>query len=571
MIRFANPGSDISSFIKIYIELFDALKGMEAFSLDDISKTLVERNLATSCGYMGQEALARATREDRTRDPLYNQSKMYSELYKMLGWFNPIPTSALTFQFTFLGAHIVASQREPDDLFKECILGIAFPNSVIATTGNYILRPFATILRTIHDLSGYICRDELIIGPLCLENDRDETLYSNMLEDIRSARGNAVRLELKLRELSTKRSIAINTMGNYTRFPLAVLKWTGWTTSERKFDVYRRSIPFFVLTADGERVFQQIHSSKDFRARDLSQLPENIQTSLIKLSFFQMLQRAGFDLGQISDQLIEYRHNMSDFLDEPNQSIIFSPFQELNPERVQNIFPNDVSSSRNTKVNIRVKFTNGHKAPILYGVSSEVSLHEVHENRTLSSRDIDVSNHFTDLYNQTEDISQSVESFASETRSFNQDKFYPLIASLFQIIGYDCAHSRAGVNYERWDAIILDKFDTIPIEIKSPGEEEFISVKAVRQALENKIILLSRQAFPLIPETTSLVVGYNLPNDRSEVTSLIANIYKAYGVVIGVIDIRSLLHLVAATLFEGKSHNKSDIFNLYGIINVSDI
>jgi len=96
-------------------------------------------------------------------------------------------------------------------------------------------------------------------------------------------------------------------------------------------------------------------------------------------------------------------------------------------------------------------------------------------------------------------------------------------------------------------------------------------VKAVRQALENKVILLSRNSFPTILETTSLVVGYNLPNDRSEVMALISNIRKAYGIVIGVIDVHSLLRLVTATLFEGKSHNKNDIFNLYGIIDVSDI
>jgi hypothetical protein len=83
MIRFANPGSDISSFIKIYVELYNALKDRYSFGLDDISKTLVEKNLATSCGYMGQEALSRSTRKDRSRDQLYNQSKMYSELFKI--------------------------------------------------------------------------------------------------------------------------------------------------------------------------------------------------------------------------------------------------------------------------------------------------------------------------------------------------------------------------------------------------------------------------------------------------------------------------------------------------------
>jgi len=89
MIRFANPGSDISSFIRIYVELFESLRDKKSFDLDDITAALIERNLVTSYGYMGQEALTRSNREDRSRDPLYNQSKMYSELYKVLEWLHP--------------------------------------------------------------------------------------------------------------------------------------------------------------------------------------------------------------------------------------------------------------------------------------------------------------------------------------------------------------------------------------------------------------------------------------------------------------------------------------------------
>jgi hypothetical protein len=44
--------------------------------------------------------------------------------------------------------------------------------------------------------------------------------------------------------------------------------------------------------------------------------------------------------------------------------------------------------------------------------------------------------------------------------------------------------------------MIVDATDSIPIEIKSPGEEMELSVKALRQAVENKVILLSRNQFP---------------------------------------------------------------------------
>lgn len=131
MLRFPNPGSDIDGFIRIYQELFEALRERATFGLDDITRVLVERNLATSSGYMGEEALRRSFNEDRSRDRLYNQSKMYAELYKVLGWLHPTLESALTFRFTYLGAHVTAARRDPAAIFKECILGMAYPNSIL--------------------------------------------------------------------------------------------------------------------------------------------------------------------------------------------------------------------------------------------------------------------------------------------------------------------------------------------------------------------------------------------------------------------------------------------------------
>jgi hypothetical protein len=119
--------------------------------------------------------------------------------------------------------------------------------------------------------------------------------------------------------------------------------------------------------------------------------------------------------------------------------------------------------------------------------------------------------------------------------------------------------------------MIIDPIFSIPIEIKSPGEEEFISVKGVRQALENKIVLLAREAYTTMPETTSLVVGYKLPNNRSEVNTLVSDIKKAYNINIGIIDLESLLYLVGISFFENKEHSQSDLQLLHGFIDVSDV
>ncbi|MFA5374519.1 MAG: hypothetical protein WC455_02005 [Dehalococcoidia bacterium] len=570
MLRIANPGSDISTFIRIYIELYEALGNRESFGLDDISETLIERNLATSCGYTGKKALERSTRADRSRDPLYNQSKMYSELYKVLGWLHPLPDSALTFQFTYLGAHVTEVRRAPVSFFRECLLGLVYPNEIISISGNYILRPFATILRTMAELDGIICRDEMIIGPLCLEDDRNGAKFSAMTKNLKKLRGNWGKMQKELDDLSLKRKISKQTMENYTRFPIAALKWTGWAGDDRRRDIYSRSIPFLVLTDEGYGTVQAIKSSVDVRASNLARASEQEKAAVSRIGFYQMLERAGFELSPVRNQINQDLYQAKRFLGKASTSIIFSPFQELEPVYTKSLFPTSTNAS-----NIKQKSA---QVTDLKRSSSTTTSTRTFSRVTLgipskSHSDIweqEITELFKKALSKAKNINGAVEEITITLAKANKEDFYPLVAGLFRTLGYNCEHSRPGVNYERWDAFISHPTDSIPIEIKSPGEEEFISTKAVRQALENKIILLARQAFPTRFETTSLVVGYNLPNDRSEVLTLVDNIFKAYNVVIGVIDIRSLLRLVAAIVVEGKKHNPHELINLRGIINVSD-
>ena len=77
MLRFPNPGSTMANFVAVYKAAFKRYRG-QVIKLDDMVQATVEANLATSSGYMGKEAIARSTRNDRSRDPLYNQLKMYA-------------------------------------------------------------------------------------------------------------------------------------------------------------------------------------------------------------------------------------------------------------------------------------------------------------------------------------------------------------------------------------------------------------------------------------------------------------------------------------------------------------
>jgi len=566
MLRFPNPGSDISALIRIYVELYDALSDRESFGLDDFTNVLIERNLATSSGFAGEEALERSTRADRSRDPLYNQSKSYSELYKILGWLHPISDSALNFQFTFLGAHVVATRQNVNEIFKQSILGIVYPNSIIEVSGNHILRPFVSILRTMAMLKGKINRDEMIAGPLWSENDRDSSLFFKMIDTLRDLRGNSTKLNGAIASLEEKRNITRVTMGNYTRFPIAVLQWTGWATRNSE-SIYGRSSPFYCLSDDGYKTLELVEQLKDIRSSDLGDNQALIE-AVTRIGFYQMLDRAGFDVFPVKDQVQRDAEAASTFLEQIDSSILFSPFQDLEPQISRRIFPETFAPGIESFKPVVLTIAEDSRCERAIRTASVVNLVN-----NSSGLNIDVDEElikwFTDTVEEQYSLEKTITHIFNNLEGINKEDFYPLVARLFRFLGYNCEHSRAGVNYQRWDAIIKHESESIPIEIKSPGEEEFISLKAVRQALENKIILLSRKQFQTKPHTTTLVVGYKLPNNRAEVVSLIDDIYQAYGVVVGVIDTRSLLVMVAAKIINNKTINHEDLVKLHGVIEVS--
>ena len=72
-------------------------------------------------------------------------------------------------------------------------------------------------------------------------------------------------------------------------------------------------------------------------------------------------------------------------------------------------------------------------------------------------------------------------------------------------------------------------------------------------------------------DTVTLGVGYNPPNDRSEVSQLIADIKSTFNVRIGVIDFFSLLTIAAATMRSSNNTYVHEIRQMEVTINVESI
>ncbi len=162
------------------------------------------------------------------------------------------------------------------------------------------------------------------------------------------------------------------------------------------------------------------------------------------------------------------------------------------------------------------------------------------------------------------------ETFVSQCKEYlsNMDiEFYAHIGELLNRLGFNTQVTREGDVNCRFDATIKDNTDSIPIEIKSPKEDKEINVKAITQACENKIVIMSRNFYPTEQETTSLAIGFEYPPSRSDIYELVDDIFTAYKINIGMIDIATLLKLVYAIEKEGLIINTKYFNKLKGILD----
>lgn len=571
MLRFPNPGSDIPTFIRIFQILFSYLNKKKSFSLDDMSVTLTKTNLASSSGYMGEQALKLSTRKDRSRDPLYNQSKMYAELFRVLGWIQSCEEKKLEFNFTYLGEHMAAAKNNPLPLFQECLLGISYPNEIIDNKSNNRIRPFAVILKSMIQLEDLISRDELIIGPLSLDDNEDNfRLMIEKIKKIRITENNDFALRNELEQLSKNLGIQINTLKNYTRFPIAALKYSGWVDVEQN-NLYKKNRTILRLTEEGRKRAEWLNNVVELGMDLIQRETQNSLNKVIRVSFFRMLERSDFDITQTKHELrddFNYVYNKFD-----NREILFSPYQTLEKSKVDTAFDQylsediektqEASNLLNSTLVLEEFFTK--ESRLKYTLKLHDSYNTTDEQEEIA-RDI---LEFRKSYGDNNEI--ILKKLIEKYRTADKSEFYPLVASIFRVLGFNCENPRHGINYQRWDAIIVDPQYSIPIEIKSPSEEEFISVKAVRQALENKIVLLSRESYKTDFDTTSLAVGFYPPNDRSDVIRLIDDIHTSFGIRIGIFDISTLFRLAIKKVLFGKTIDMEQLRMLGGIIDVKDI
>lgn len=153
---------------------------------------------------------------------------------------------------------------------------------------------------------------------------------------------------------------------------------------------------------------------------------------------------------------------------------------------------------------------------------------------------------------------------AAAAIDLKQIAFYPLVAHLFTAAGLPAWRPAQGDTSNRIDLILIDENDSLPVEVKSRTESPVINVKSVQQALENRIVLDERAFSAADRNSSTLVVGYDYPPERSDVAALIDDIDAAFNIKVGMISLAHLCELALRRQLAGEEVPRAALAELKG-------
>lgn len=570
MIRFRNPGTQYSTQVQVIKQLYDALRDQAYFTLEDMAVVIAQGRLMTAYGYAGDEALRLSNTDQESMNSALMNAKMYAEVFRMLGWVTPYSEkSSYPLVFTYIGIHVALSTGDCSKLYEQCVLGINNPTQLTDKMRyDEKVRFFKCALRSFIDLDGIMYKHELCLGPMSI-NDEDEKAYRRMIQYIKSLRGDYKRLKTAFGDLATSLGMKTTPVDNCTRLPIAFMKSCNWVESVQNKSLYGKSMSCLQITRHGIETYESIKDMYDLRLDQYVDLDVHTQRSMIRLGTYSMLLRAGYDMSGVKETMDADAAQCETVLG--GKSLLFSPSQTIRRTQVEEALGFKMGSGIESQHHIET-FDSAVEDRELLNTTQVWKLNIPEDAATemlTSPEDLDFLYRVNQMVEAGKGSREIVNALFDYYIDATQTTFYPLIATLFKIMGFDCSFSRPGDNGARWDAIIDDPERSIPIEIKSPTEEQHLSIKAIRQALENKIILLSRKTHITLPDVTTLAVGYYMPNERAEVTRLIADFRDTYGYRIGVIDLKSLLSLAVSILVDGKGFDKEQLYTLEGLVNAN--
>ena len=343
-IRFPNCSSDIPRLISTYRLIHEAAERCSTGVIDLhlMVEVLTNNYQASSRGAVGAEARLRSTGPDLSRNPLYNQLKMYSEIYRMLGWLRP-GSKRLEFRTTVVGDLIAIDWADRPDLayglFRECLMAVVFPNPCTENRGVRSQRPFRWLLLMAEGLGGAVTKREIILGTLAVTDDTELGVFERSLETVRSIRNGTPNGAVEaVAAYAGEQGIQVTTIDNYTRLPVAVMKAPeiGWGFGVKRSDLYDGAVDACQLSAFGAGTAAALHSSCDIRERELEGFSLEERAHFSNFSYYAMVIRAGLDSDEARSHLARSSDGCQGILENFEitgpHGFLYSPLQQATDE-----------------------------------------------------------------------------------------------------------------------------------------------------------------------------------------------------------------------------------------------
>lgn len=572
MRRFPNPSSNMDSFLRVFEALFGHYGDSGNFTYKQAAAVLTERNLVTAYGHAGAEASARSSGKEPSGDSIKMNMKMYIEIYRMLGWVVPaVKGKSYPVRISFLGQCAGQGRGAARRLVEECMLGLVYPFANSGkTSGNEESRLFLAILQFLSGLKDGVHRLELAFGPMSFD-ERAQTV-EDLVEEALARRGSEVRFNDAISKCISDAKISQNTAKNYMRIPLSFMKDLGWIeTGARSKQITGRPVSVIKITDYGEEILTRTEGMFDLRLKNFEELDDELQSAAVKVGMATLLSRAGFLLDKHVTSLDSEQALLFNVTE--GRELLFSPYQTVDPELVDEVIGVKSAESRQHSEDVRLPKA-GTSAPTEKFTMPTWQVELKSGRRNLGSRRTghvelarEIERGFSHSIASGIPEEEIIDMFVNSHSRDNKNPFYGIVGALFEISGLRCRVSRDGDNAQRWDAILLDDEDSIPIEIKSPGEERYLSIKGVRQALENKAVLISRRTQPTKRDSTSMVVCFNLPTDRAEVSSLVNAFHETLNVRVSIMDFQTLVSIAVQSLVKRRGLDMQDLRDAKGIID----
>lgn len=285
-------------------------------------------------------------------------------------------------------------------------------------------------------------------------------------------------LEEEIQKLSDANGMQKNSVRNLTRFVISALEYSGWF-EKKKLKIYGKSAPFLLLTQKGNEIISKIENSYNLKGEDIDHEQEQ-NLHLADIALLCMLKRANFD---VDESLNEYTEGLEYIKKISGKSdVLFSPYQFFSGEELELILPQYIleegTEHRDVEIASDLSIHSFKSEVIVESKKSDLSKNEI-INRKLQKR----------ITGAGGNINKATHDFVVEVLTMKQSDFYPLIADLLGFIfNREAFAPSADNNNMRYDVMVPDEKYSIPVEVKSPTEEEMLSVKAIRQALENAVV-----------------------------------------------------------------------------------